>query len=177
MPENQDGSSWAVNALPQQSTEMVIVETAEIPTGVVRFADWSMERMEEAFDATFSRLPDALAAQGLAPAGPAFSLHHRMPEDTADFEVGLPLSAPLGAAIETPGGLRIEASRLPGGRVAAVSAIGGYDRLSEAWGALMEAVAAAGDRPELPFWEVYVSEPTPEADPATLRTDLFTRLG
>ena len=40
----------------------------------------------------------------------------------------------------------------------------------------MGQVAAAGETPELPFWEVYVTEPSPEMDPADLRTDLFTRL-
>ena len=28
----------------------------------------------------------------------------------------------------------------------------------------------------MPFWEVYTTEPTPDMDPATLRTDLFTVL-
>lgn len=174
---NQDSSAEAVGPLPEQSTAMVVVETAEIPTAVVKFTNWAMARMEEAFDTTFSELPAALAHRNLAPAGPAFSLHHRMPDDTADFEVGLPLSAPLETAIETPEGLRIEPSWLPGGRAAALSALGGYDRLPEAWAGLLEAVAAAGAEPELPFWEVYVTEPSPEADPESMRTDLFTRLG
>ena len=41
----------------------------------------------------------------------------------------------------------------------------------------MAAVIADGREPAFPFWEVYVTEPTPDADPASLRTDLFTRLG
>lgn len=37
---------------------------------------------------------------------------------------------------------------------------------------MMQQVAADGRQPALPFWEVYVTEPSPEMDPATLRTDL-----
>ena len=37
--------------------------------------------------------------------------------------------------------------------------VGGYDNLGDSWCALA-------------MWEVYVTEPIPDADPATLRTDL-----
>lgn len=37
-------------------------------------------------------------------------------------------------------------------------------------------VAARGEHPSLPFWEIYVTEPRPHMDPATLRTDLVTAL-
>jgi effector-binding domain-containing protein len=40
----------------------------------------------------------------------------------------------------------------------------------------MEALAAGGTPPGTPFWEVYVTEPSPDMNPATLRTDLFTVL-
>lgn len=30
--------------------------------------------------------------------------------------------------------------------------------------------------PSLPLWEIYVTEPRPDMDPATLRTDLVTAL-
>ena len=35
---------------------------------------------------------------------------------------------------------------------------------------------AAGHGPGLPFIELYVTEPSPEADPADMRTDLFLTL-
>ena len=38
-------------------------------------------------------------------------------------------------------------------------------------------MSAAGATPELPFWEIYATEPRPGMDPAELRTDLFTRVG
>ena len=58
--------------------------------------------------------------------------------------------------------------------VAAISHLGGYDGLGQAWDEFMAAVERSGASPRLPFWEVYVTEPSPETDPATMRTDLFT---
>ena len=37
----------------------------------------------------------------------------------------------------------------------------------------MGAIGGMGRAPGSPFWEVYVTEPSPDMDPATLRTDLF----
>jgi hypothetical protein len=35
-----------------------------------------------------------MAQHGLTPSGPAFALYHRAPDETADFEVGMPLTEP-----------------------------------------------------------------------------------
>ena len=70
-------------------------------------------------------------------------------------------------------GRRIAASELPAGDVAVISHLGAYDGLGQAWGRLMGSVGAMGRTPGTPFWESYVTEPSPNMDPATLRTDLF----
>ena len=54
----------------------------------------------------------AVVAQGLAPAGPVFSHHLRMDPDTFDFEVGVPVKAPVSATG------RVNASQLPAATVA-----------------------------------------------------------
>ena len=156
--------------------EPTVLSVPEVPTAVVRATNHPMSEVASLFDGTFSALFPALAAAGVAPVGPAFSLHHRMPTDTSDLEVGIPIDRPLEAPIEA-GGVLIEPSSLPTGDVATRSYLGGYDGLGEAWGAFMASVVAAGRAPAFPFWEVYVTEPTPDADPATLRTDLYTALG
>lgn len=156
--------------------EPTVLSVPEVPTAVVRATNHPMSEMTSLFDGTFSALFPSLAAAGIAPVGPAFSLHHRIPTDTSDLEIGVPIDRPLAAPIEA-GGVRIEPGVLPGGDVAAVSYLGGYDGLGEAWGAFMGAVAESGRPPAFPFWEVYVTEPTPDLDPATLRTDLYTSLG
>jgi effector-binding domain-containing protein len=50
---------------------------------------------------------------------------------------------------------------------------GGYDQLGEAWGRLGAWIAGQGLTPGADLWEVYVTGPSPDTDPADLRTELF----
>jgi effector-binding domain-containing protein len=156
--------------------ELTVLDAPEVPTVVNVAKDYPMGRMAEIFDSTFTALFPALGDQGIQPVGPAFALHTRMPTDTVDFEVGIPVDRPLQRATNSDAGVTLSPSRLPGGRIAIVSHLGSYDGLGEAWGRFMQAVADSGNQPALPFWEIYVSEPSPEADPSRLRTDLVTLL-
>ena len=154
-------------------TEPKFSQAAAVPTVVVKRTDYPLADMASLFDSTFSALVPVLAERGITPTGAAFSLHTRMPSDTADLEVGLPVSSPLGAPV-TIGDVTFEDSEIPAGTVAHSTHVGGYDGLSDAWGAFMGAIVASGRAPVFPFWEVYPTEPTPDMDPATLRTDLYS---
>jgi effector-binding domain-containing protein len=156
--------------------ELTVLDAPEVPTVVNVARDYPMDRMAEIFDSTFSALFPALGEQGIQPVGPAFALHTRMPTDTVDFEVGVPVDRPLPGARTAGPGPTLSPSRLPGGRIAVISHLGPYDGLGEAWSRFMQAVADSGHQPALPFWEVYVTEPSPDADPSTMRTDLVTLL-
>src|SRR3954453_3507597 len=57
-------------------------------------------------------LTAAVAAQGIAPAGPWFTHHLRMDPEVFDFEIGVPVPAPVAAAG------RVKPSRRPALRVA-----------------------------------------------------------
>lgn len=156
-------------------TDVTYLDAAQIPT-VVRVAEGvAPHEMGGIFDETFSALGPGLTEFGVTAAGPAFSLHHRIPGATMDFDLGFPVTEVLNGELEA-GGITFYASSLPAGRIATISHLGGYDGLSGAWSAFMERVAADGHQPALPFWEVYVSQPGPDTDPSTLRTDLVTLL-
>lgn len=152
------------------------VEQSVTPTVVVKATDFPLGEMGQLFDAVFGAVFPVLEERGIAPAGPAFSLHTRIPSDTADLEVGLPIQETFGEPVPL-GDFQLQASEIPAGRTARTTYVGSYDGLGEAWGAFMEAVVEAGNQPAFPFWEIYVTEPSPEADPATMRTDLVTLLG
>ena len=49
---------------------------------------------------------------------------------------------------------------------------GSFDELGSSWGRLGQWIAAAGLTPGEDMWEVYVTEPSPDMDPADLRTEL-----
>lgn len=156
-------------------TEPTYTQAAAIPTVVVKRTDFPLAEMGALFDSTFGAMFPALAERGITPTGAAFSLHHRMPSDTTDLEVGLPVSAPLGERV-TVGGVTLEDSELPAGSVAHVTYVGGYEGIGDAWGQFMGAIVASGRAPVFPFWEVYTTQPTPDLDPATLHTDLYSRV-
>lgn len=163
--------------LPAQPVDVCrIGDVTSVPTVVVHETDWKMARMADLMDGVFSSLAEALVAAGLTPIGPAFCLHHRMPAETADLEVGFPVDGTLAEAITLPSGFTADNSRLPAGRVALHSHVGPYDQLPESWGNFVERIGRSGERMTLPFWEIYVTEPGPDEDPASMRTDLMTLL-
>lgn len=156
--------------------ELTVFEATPFPTAVVEARNVATEDLPALFDATFSRLFPALAEAEQEVAGPAFALYTRQPSDTVDLEIGLPLTSGLTRSLPLREGAIAIPSQLPGGSMAALTHIGGYDGLGEAWAVLMKTAVDAGHHPDLPFFEVYVSEPSPGMDPADLRTDLYLTL-
>jgi len=151
-----------------RSTDKPIPElvTAEpTRTAVVR-GTVTAEEITDFFDRSFSVLSEALAAQGVSPTGPAFGLFRGIPDETMDLEVGFPTDR----AIEPDGSA--EAGELPGGRVARLVHAGSFDGLGEAWQGLGAWIAEQGLTPAEAYWEVYLTEPSPDMDPADLRTEL-----
>lgn len=177
-----------------------VTEAAEQVTATVRVEGFPAAHLPVLFDGVFSRLFPALGQAGVQPVGAAFALYSRVPGETVDLEVGIPVDRVLDGEldlgeVEVPGSAEVldgaevpssaegasfalvaRASALPGGRIATAAHLGGYDRLGEAWQTFMGALESQGHRVAMPFWEVYTTEPTPDIDPATLRTDLFTAL-
>lgn len=155
------------------SSEIDFYDNQETPTVVVRALDYPMAELPTLFHRVFGALFPALVQRQLTPTGAPFSLYTRAPSETVDLEIGVPVSAALAEQIVV-GDVVLEPSVLPAGAAARTSYFGGYDGLGQAWGSFMGAVARAGRAPSFPFWEVYVTEPTPELDPSTLQTDLHT---
>lgn len=150
-------------------TEPTLLTLDARPTAVIRHEGITVAELPPLFDAGYS----AVAASGAALAGPPFALYHRAPMATFDLELGFPLSQPLASAVE--GDPSVLPATLPAGRALALSHFGSYDSLSEGWDLLVaeaqrRGVATTG------FMEVYVTEPTPGIDPATLRSDLYLLL-
>ena len=131
----------------------------------------AIDELPAFFDRAFSSLAELISAQGVSITGPAFSLYHDHPSATADVEVGFPTDRPIDpAGGAAPGSL-------PGGRVARIVHEGGYDELAGAWDQLGAWMSEHGLSFRMPFWEVYLTEPSPDMDPADLRTELNHPVG
>lgn len=146
-----------IRTLPEVDTAVVrdVVATGDLPAF---------------FDRSFGVLGAALAELGAAAAGPAFAHYVRPPADTCELEVGFPVGrriAPRGDVVP---------SRWGGGRVATVVHEGGYEGLGTSWDRLLAWVVQRGLQPAVGMWEVYLTEPAPDGDPAGNRTALFLPL-
>lgn len=147
-------------------SEPELVTLEETATAVIR-AVVPMAELVDFFDRSFTELMAVLGAQGVVPAGPPFARYAGPPGEMVDLEVGFPLHGTVTAEGQ------VRPGALPAGRVASVVHIGPYDQLGESWGRLNTWIAEQGLTPGADVWEVYVTEPTPDMDPADLRTELF----
>ncbi len=135
-------------------------QTTAVVAGTVKMAE-----IGSFFERAFCSVAEALAKQGIAPAGAPFSYYPSMPTDTIDVEVGMVTDRPV-----TPEG-EVVASELPAGEVAHATYVGSYEGLGAAYGQLAQWIAAQGRLPAVGMWEVYLTGP--ETDSAQMRTDLF----
>lgn len=113
-----------------------------------------------------SELISTVADQGGTPAGPWFTHHLRMEPGIFDFEIGVPVAAPVAASG------RVEPSEWPAMRVARTVYHGDYEGLGAAWGEFDDWIEAEGLTPAPDLWERYLAGPESNPDPATWRTEL-----
>ena len=142
-----------------------IVRTQVQPTAVIRLTIPRAE-IQSVMGPAIAEVMGAIAAQGMAPAGPVFSHHFGMNPDTFDFEVGVPVT---GLVSETG---RVKASQLPATTVARTVYRGPYEGLGAAWGEFGKWVTSEGHKPAANLWECYVAGPESNPDPLTWRTEL-----
>jgi effector-binding domain-containing protein len=114
----------------------------------------------------YRELTAAVAAQGIAPVGPWFTHHFRMDPEIFDFEIGVPVAAPIAAAG------RVQPGELPAATVARAVYPGPYEGLAAAWGEFGAWIAAEGYATAPNLWERYVAGPESSPDQATWRTEL-----
>ena len=112
----------------------------------------------------------AIAAQGIAPAGPWFTHHLRIDPDIWDFEIGVPVSTPVVAAG------RVKPGQWPAMKVARTVYHGPYEGLADAWPEFLDWIAANGHTPASDFYECYLAGPESSPDPANWRTEFTKQL-
>jgi effector-binding domain-containing protein len=112
---------------------------------------------------------EAMAAakdQGLDPTGPWFAHHHAITTASFDFDVCVPVSAPIAASG------RVRAWQRPALTVASTVYHGPYEGLGDAWHAFGEWLDANGHKTATDLYECYLVGPADSADPAAWRTEL-----
>jgi len=122
--------------------------------------------MPKYMDPAIQEIIQVLAEQGLRPAGPMFSYHHRRPSDTFDFNIGFPVER----KIDEKG--RVKNATLPAERVARCVYQGPYEGLAQAWPELQEWVREQKLPETGRFFERYLNNPDEVKDPKDYKTEL-----
>lgn len=104
-----------------------IVQTTPKLTALIRLTI-PREAIQQVMQPGLAELRAAVAAQGIAPAGPWFTHHLKIEPDIFDFELSIPVTAPIMAAG------RVQPSAWPAMKVARVLYHGAYEGLAGAWG-------------------------------------------
>ena len=146
--------------------EYHVVDLTPQPTAVVR-ATVPMGELPAFFARAFSAVWSLLSTQGVAVAGAPLGLYLSEPGETVELEAGFPVGGSF-----TPSG-EVIASALPGGRVVATMHVGPYDTMHKTYDGMLSWMKSRGMTPGTTMWEVYLSDPQKEPDPAKWQTMLY----
>lgn len=146
-----------------------ITQTDAMTTATIRLTIPRHE-IQQVMGPAIQEVMGTVFGQGLTPAGPVFSYHHKMDPETFDFEVGVPLASPI-----TPAG-RVQVSALPARKVARTTYRGPYEGLGEAWGEFTDWIEGQGLSMAPDLWEFYAAGPETGPDSSTWRTELVKPL-
>ena len=117
-----------------------------------------------------SEVMATVSGQGIGPTGPWFTHHLQMQPATFDFEICVPVSAPVAAV-----------GRVVPGEIPAITAArtvheGPYEGLATAWREFHEWIGAQGHVARQDLLECYLAGPESSPDAARWRTELIQPL-
>jgi effector-binding domain-containing protein len=142
-----------------------IVETIAQPMAYLHLTVPSAE-IRKYMDTCLKEVKDVVAAQGVAEAGPWFTHHMRVPKETFDFSICVPVARPIAAAG------RVKPGEWPAMKVVRTVYHGDYSGLGGGWGEFEAWIASNGYKTAEDLWERYAVTPGTSRDPTSWRTEL-----
>ena len=139
---------------------LVAKETATVRETVAR------DDVTETLGRTFQAVHAALSQQGIEPSGSPFARYHEF-GNSVDLEAGLPVAS----AIQPEG--TVKPSQLPAGPAAIAVHVGPYEGLSATYDAISTWMQQAGRAASGGPWEIYLTDPSTEPDPAKWLTEIL----
>jgi len=126
-----------------------------------------IDRIGEVMGPLYGELFGWLGEEGLAPAGMPWARYLAVGPDECEMELGAPLS------VEAVGNVRVIGGVIPACDVVKVLHVGPYDQLGAAYGAMADWMRAHGAQAAGAMWEVYLTDPMQEPDPAKWQTLVY----
>ena len=142
-----------------------VTQSTAQQTAIIRFTI-PREEIQEVMGPGIGELLSAVSAQGIQSVGPLYAHHFKMDPKIFDFEIGVPVSAPVTAAG------RVKPGELPAVKIARAIYLGPYEGLGDAWCEFSEWIKTNGHTPAADLWECYVAGPESGADSSKWRTEL-----
>jgi effector-binding domain-containing protein len=129
----------------------------------------SLDSIGPYLGAMYGEIKAALSKQGITQSGPVFAIYHVYePPQNIDFEAGIPCSKKG----KSEG--NVTAKELPKTNALLVDYYGPYDEgMKAAHDQIHEYIRTNGKEMSGPPWEVYVTDPMVEKDPAKLLTKIY----
>jgi effector-binding domain-containing protein len=123
-------------------------------------------KMQHVMGPAIAEAMAAVKAQGVGPVGPWFAHHLKMTPESFDFDICVPVSAPVTAVGRVKTGLR------PALKLVRTTYRGPYEGLGGAWHEFVAWAQANGYKTAGDLYECYVVGPESSPDPAHWRTEL-----
>jgi effector-binding domain-containing protein len=142
-----------------------VVETPEQLVATIHI-ETPREKMQHVMGPGIAEAMAAVKAQGIGPSGPWFAHHLKMTPEAFDFDICIPVSAPVTAVG------RVTPGRRPALKVLRTVYHGPYEGLGEAWHMFGQWMKANGYKSATDLYECYVTGPESSSNPADWRTEL-----
>lgn len=142
-----------------------VVELDSQPVVTVRRV-CSQAEIGTAIQEVFHILRPKFASGEIAMAGAPFARYFAFSAERVDMEVGAPVAQPISSRGE------LQAGELAGGRAVSYLHLGPYEDLHGAWRSVEAWIKAQGLTGCGAPWEVYLSDPCKEPDPAKYQTQI-----
>jgi uncharacterized protein YndB with AHSA1/START domain/effector-binding domain-containing protein len=155
----------AADGTPHLADTPVIAETPPQLAAAIRLTV-PRNQIQSVMGPGLTEIMTAVKGQGIGPTGPWFTHHLKMSPATFDFEICVPVSAPV-----TPVG-RVVNREIPAVRVAQAIYQGSYEGLADGWREFDGWMTVNGHVPGPDLYECYTVGPESSTDAAQWRTEL-----
>lgn len=142
-----------------------VKEQAAQPTLTIRTRT-SVQNLPQALGQAYGAIAQYLGELGQPLAGPPFTAYFNMDMQNLDVEIGFPVAKPL------PARDNIQASEIPGGKVATCLYTGPYSDIALAYTALSKWMTEHGYEATGVAYEMYLNDPQ-QTPPQELKTQIL----